>query len=209
MIVAPLTGDRRALVEDLTRRYRRLSYLAQRAAPDAFRALTLRCPPEDIEQMCWVGACKAACRFDFARGLAFDTYAAYWVEAAVRGALSRLSAAKRQAPTASGDTPVGDTGGPLWDALGHLAPAAAGPDPARGCEVAELRAALADALSLLPTRDRQVLELRYGLTDGVQRTLKETGAELGVSRERVRQLEARAFERIRIPLQLAGVGHAA
>ena len=64
---------------------------------------------------------------------------------------------------------------------------------------AELREQMRRALDSLPPRDAQVLRLRYGLDDGVDRTLEEVGVELDVMRERVRQLEARALRRLRHP----------
>jgi len=57
--------------------------------------------------------------------------------------------------------------------------------------------ALADALAELPKRERLVLELRFGLQDDHPRTLREIGEDLGLSRERVRQIESRALARLR------------
>jgi RNA polymerase primary sigma factor len=57
--------------------------------------------------------------------------------------------------------------------------------------------AMADALSELPERERQVLELRFGLEDDQPKTLREIGDLLNLSRERVRQLESRALNRLR------------
>jgi RNA polymerase primary sigma factor len=57
---------------------------------------------------------------------------------------------------------------------------------------AELQVALAQ----LSERMRHVLELRFGLTGAVPKTLEEVGAELGVTRERVRQLESRALREL-------------
>jgi RNA polymerase primary sigma factor len=53
------------------------------------------------------------------------------------------------------------------------------------------------ALALLPPRERVIITQRYGLSDGRSRTLLEVGKELGLSRERVRQLEAAALKRMR------------
>jgi len=57
--------------------------------------------------------------------------------------------------------------------------------------------ALADALSELPDRERTVLELRFGLGDDQPKTLREIGDAMGLSRERVRQIESRALNRLR------------
>lgn len=57
--------------------------------------------------------------------------------------------------------------------------------------------ALGDALDGLPDREREVLTLRYGLKDDQPQTLREIGASLGLSRERVRQIESRALSRLR------------
>jgi RNA polymerase primary sigma factor len=57
--------------------------------------------------------------------------------------------------------------------------------------------ALGDALSELPERERRVLELRFGLTDDQPKTLREIGEVMGLSRERVRQIESRALNKLR------------
>ena len=57
--------------------------------------------------------------------------------------------------------------------------------------------ALADALAELPERERKVLELRFGLSDDQPKTLREIGEVLGLSRERVRQIESRALNKLR------------
>ena len=54
-------------------------------------------------------------------------------------------------------------------------------------------------LSELTERERRVLELRYGLNDGRARTLEEVATEFRVTRERIRQIEAKAFRRLRHP----------
>lgn len=70
-------------------------------------------------------------------------------------------------------------------------------DPTQGpdqeVESIFLKKDVRDAMGKLNTRYRKVLELRFGLNDGIERTLEEVGAEFGVSRERVRQMEAKAL----------------
>lgn len=53
------------------------------------------------------------------------------------------------------------------------------------------------ALSILSPREAKIIKLRYGVEDGIPRTLEEVGREFGVSRERIRQLEARAISKLR------------
>ncbi len=62
-----------------------------------------------------------------------------------------------------------------------------------------LRDQIASALHHLSERERRVLELRYGLSDGQPRTLEEVGKEFGVTRERVRQIEVKALRKLRHP----------
>jgi RNA polymerase primary sigma factor len=64
---------------------------------------------------------------------------------------------------------------------------------------AMLREMLQDILQDLPPREVRILQLRYGLVDGETYTLEEVGKKLGVTRERVRQIEAQALSRLRHP----------
>lgn len=64
---------------------------------------------------------------------------------------------------------------------------------------AMLRELLQDILQDLPPREVRILQLRYGLVDGETYTLEEVGKKLGVTRERVRQIEAQALSRLRHP----------
>jgi len=60
-----------------------------------------------------------------------------------------------------------------------------------------LRAQGRDALTMLTPREIRILQLRYGLLDGESCTLEEVGRKMGVTRERVRQIEAKALTRLR------------
>ncbi|HUO48530.1 MAG TPA: RNA polymerase sigma factor RpoD [Acidimicrobiales bacterium] len=62
-----------------------------------------------------------------------------------------------------------------------------------------LHEAVRDALATLPAREREVMELRFGLDDGRVRTLEEVGKAFGVTRERIRQIEAKTLAKLRHP----------
>ena len=62
-----------------------------------------------------------------------------------------------------------------------------------------LKKELAEVLETLTDREERVLRLRFGLEDGHTRTLEEVGKEFGVTRERIRQIEAKALRKLRHP----------
>jgi len=65
-----------------------------------------------------------------------------------------------------------------------------------------LKDKLTDVLSSLSERERKVLELRFGLGDGYPRTLEEVGRQFKVTRERIRQIEAKALRKMRHPTRI-------
>ncbi len=69
-----------------------------------------------------------------------------------------------------------------------------------------LRDKLRDVLESLSVRERDVLEQRFGLTDGAARTLEEVGKQFSVTRERIRQIEAKALRKLRHPTRLKKLG---
>jgi len=69
--------------------------------------------------------------------------------------------------------------------------------PEKYAEYTYLKKQLKEALSGLNDRERKVLELRFGLEDGIARTLEEVGQEFNVTRERIRQIEAKALKKLR------------
>ena len=73
------------------------------------------------------------------------------------------------------------------------------PAPADAASHTMLREQLSDVLSTLTPREAKVLKLRFGLEDGRSRTLEEVGKEFNVTRERIRQIEAKALRKLRHP----------
>ena len=73
------------------------------------------------------------------------------------------------------------------------------PAPAEAASFALMKEQLLDVLDTLTPREEKVLRLRFGLDDGRQRTLEEVGKEFNVTRERIRQIEAKALRKLRHP----------
>lgn len=73
------------------------------------------------------------------------------------------------------------------------------PAPASAASFILLKEQLDDVLDTLTDREKRVLELRFGIEDGRSRTLEEVGKEFGVTRERIRQIEAKALRKLRHP----------
>ncbi|MCQ2498260.1 MAG: RNA polymerase sigma factor RpoD [Lachnospiraceae bacterium] len=73
------------------------------------------------------------------------------------------------------------------------------PVPAEAAAFTLLKEQLVEVLSTLTEREQKVLRLRFGLDDGRSRTLEEVGGEFGVTRERIRQIEAKALRKLRHP----------
>ena len=94
------------------------------------------------------------------------------------------------------DTPIGEEDD---SHLGDFIEDDSALSPADSAAFSMLRAELATALESLTDRERQVVKLRFGLEDGRARTLEEVGKEFNVTRERIRQIEAKALRKLRHP----------
>ncbi len=101
------------------------------------------------------------------------------------------------------DQPVGDT----EDAVFGDFVAGDGPLPDEEVEVSLRCQALGQALAALADRERQVLVLRYGLDDADPKTLEDIGRRLGLTRERVRQIETEALKRLARLREMESVAH--
>ena len=93
------------------------------------------------------------------------------------------------------ETPVGESG---EDSLGDMVEDRTEATPEEAMEQLVQKEEVSELLESLSDRERQVIRLRYGLDGGKPGTLEEIGEQLGVTRERVRQIEARALEKLRM-----------
>ena len=94
------------------------------------------------------------------------------------------------------ETPIGEEEDSI---LGDFIPDSDAPAPEDKAAYMLLREQLIDVLDSLTAREAKVLKLRFGLEDGRARTLEEVGGEFNVTRERIRQIEAKALRKLRHP----------
>ena len=85
---------------------------------------------------------------------------------------------------------------------GDFIPDTTAENPSEQTAYSMLRERLQEILTTLTDRERQVLDYRFGLTDGFSRTLEEVGKQFNVTRERIRQIEAKALRKLRHPSRL-------
>ncbi len=94
------------------------------------------------------------------------------------------------------ETPIGEEED---SHLGDFIPDDDAPAPSEAASFVLLKEQLVDVLKTLTPREEKVLRLRFGLDDGRARTLEEVGKEFNVTRERIRQIEAKALRKLRHP----------
>jgi len=94
------------------------------------------------------------------------------------------------------ETPIGEEED---SHLGDFIPDEAASEPSEAASFTLLKEQLVDVLGTLTPREEKVLKLRFGIEDGRTRTLEEVGKEFNVTRERIRQIEAKALRKLRHP----------
>jgi RNA polymerase primary sigma factor len=154
----------------------------------ADKARTIRMPVHIVERLqkmnraertLWTQLGREPTLDEIAEEASLPIHQAHEVRAAARASASLDQPVGEQEDAVFGDFVAGD-----------------GPLPEEEVEVSLRSEALAQALSALPDRERHVLVLRYGLDDAEPRTLEEIGRRLGLTRERVRQIELETLRRL-------------
>jgi RNA polymerase primary sigma factor len=173
------TGDRRARERLVESNLRLVAAIARSYRGRGVDAL-------DLIQEGTLGLMRAAEKYDWRRGTKFSTYAAWWIRHGMTQAVGRASGHAAD----SLDEPVGDDQELV---RADLIADRNAVDPALPLLEEAQALAVRGSLDALPQRARQVIELRFGLVDGVERTAEAVALELGVSRHRIRSIELNAL----------------
>ena len=190
LLARMMAGDAAARDELITHNLRLVVYLAKKYENSGV-------PAEDLVSIGTIGLIKAVNTFTPARSIKLATYASRCIGNEILMYL-RKSSNRRQ--EASIDEPLNIDGDGnellLSDILGSDANAVS-----QQLEQDAERAVLRSAVAALSARERQIMELRFGLTDGVEHTQKEAADALGISQSYISRLEKRIIRTLKARLE--------
>jgi RNA polymerase primary sigma factor len=162
----------------------------------------------DLIQEGNTGLMRAVDKYEYRRGYKFSTYATWWIRQAITRAIADQARTisveetrrvmKISRHPISLDRPVGESEDSYF---GDFIEDEAAESPINAATQEMLKEKIDQVLKTLTYREREIIKLRYGLGDGYTYTLEEVGRIFRVTRERVRQIEAKAVRKLQHPVR--------